>query len=142
MLAKRSLTSESALFHTHGPLPPESAHLYVLRPADARLEALIRQRGVMAVVGPHLSGKSSLVLRQGGRLGAAPGWRAVCLALGGLANLDEPAWDAALLDRLTRQVGVASASVDPAAAPALAWMHAVRAAPKRLPRHKTLVLLL
>ena len=142
MLAKRSLTSESALFHTHGPLPPESAHLYVLRPADARLEALIRQRGVMAVVGPHLSGKSSMLLRQWGQLGASPRWMPVYLALGELANLDEPAWYAALLDRLTRQTGVAPASLDPAAAPALAWMHAVRAALKRLPRHKTLVLLL
>ena len=99
MLAKRSLTSESALFHTHGPLPPESAHLYVLRPADARLEALIRQRGVMAVVGPHLSGKSSMLLRQWGQLGASPRWMPVYLALGELANLDEPAWYAALLDR-------------------------------------------
>jgi len=142
MRANRPSTSEGAVFHTQGPLPPEAAQLYVLRPADARLETLIRQRAAIALVGPRRSGKSSMLLRQWGQLGALPRWTPVYLALGELANLDEPAWYAALLARLARQIGVELPPPDPAAPPALAWLAGVEAALARMSRHKTLVLLL
>ena len=142
MRANQAPTSEGAAFHTHGPLPPEAAQLYVLRPADARLETLIRQRAAIALVGPRRSGKSSMLLRLWGQLGASPRWAPVYLALGELADLDEPAWYAALLDRLARQIGVELPPLDPAAPPAQAWRAGVRAALARMSRHKTLVLLL
>src|SRR5690606_37608786 len=135
-------TSESAAFHPHGPLPPEAAHLYVLRPADARLEALIRQRAVIALAGPRTSGKSSMLLRQWALLGASPRWLPVYVALSDLSALDEPAWCAALLDRLGRHLGLALPPLDPTLPPAQSLLAALPAALIRLPRGKTLVLLL
>ena len=142
MLANQSRATESAAFHPHGPLPPEAAHLYVLRQADARLETLIRQRGVIALAGPRLSGKSSMLLRQWALLGASPRWLPVYCALGDLAALDEPAWYAALLNRLARPIGLSLPPLDPALPPAQSWLAALHTALSRLPRGKTLVLLL
>src|SRR5690606_28055041 len=112
------------------------------RPADARLETLIRQRGVIALAGPHLSGKSSMLLRQWALLGASPRWLPVYCALGDLAALDEPAWYAALLNRVAQPVGISLPPPDPTLPPAQSWLAALHITLNRLPRGKTLVLLL
>lgn len=107
MLFNRRLTGEHAAFHPHGPLPPEAAHLYVLRPADARLEQLIREQKTVAVIGPRLSGKSSMLLRQWGLLGASARWSPAYIALGELPRADEATWRAALYAQLAQQTGLA-----------------------------------
>lgn len=107
MPLNRGPAGEHAAFHPHGPLPPEAAHLYVLRQADARLEQLIREQKTVAVIGPRLSGKSSMLLRQWGLLGASARWSPAYVALGELPHDSEATWHAALGAQLAQQTGLA-----------------------------------
>ena len=75
-------------------------------------------------------------------LGASPRWLPVYVALSDLSALDEPAWYAALLDRLGRHLGLALPPLDPTLPPAQSLLAALHAALIRLPRGKTLVLFL
>lgn len=106
MPLNRGPGGEDAAFHPHGPLPPEAAPLYVLRQADARLEQLIREQKTVAVIGPRLSGKSSMLLRQWGLLGASARWSPAYVALGELPRDSEAIWYAALSAQLAQQTGL------------------------------------
>ncbi len=92
-------------FHTQGPLPPDAAHLYVERPADAALERLIAQRSYIALIGPRLSGKSSMLLRQWARLRNSPVHIPVYLSMGELRGLDDAAWIGQIHRRVAQQSG-------------------------------------
>jgi len=105
MSATPPLPADFAPFHPRGPLPPEAAPVYVLRPADARLEKLIRERATAALIGPRLSGKTSMLLRQWGQLGASARWTPAYIALGELPQDDVAAWYGALYAQLVAQWG-------------------------------------
>lgn len=79
-------------FHTQGPIPPDVAHLYITRPADAALEKLINKRSYVALIGPRLSGKSSMLLRQWARLRQSPLHVPVYISLGPYTTLPESQW--------------------------------------------------
>ncbi|MBN2304155.1 MAG: serine/threonine protein kinase [Anaerolineae bacterium] len=79
-------------FHTQGPLPPDSGHLYIPRRADEELERLIARREYVVLIGPRLSGKSSMLLRQWARLTKAPMHVPVLIRLGQLQTLDNEEW--------------------------------------------------
>ncbi len=96
-------------FHTQGPLPPHAAHLYVERPTDTTLERLIAKRDYVALIGPRLCGKSSMLLRQWARLSDSPLYVPVYLSLGQLAGLDEAAW----IGQIHRQIALQSKGLWP-----------------------------
>ena len=92
MLVEKPVQPNLVTFHTNGPLPPGTSHLYVTRHADAALERLINRRDYAALIGPRLSGKSSMLLRQFARLRESPLHVPVYIALSQLKNLPEVDW--------------------------------------------------
>ncbi|GEM_PF-2254724 len=101
--------TETRQFYTQGPLPPTAAHLYVERPADATLERLIARRDYVALIGPRLSGKSSMLLRQWARLSDSALYVPVYLSLGQLAGLGESTW----IGQIHRQIALQSGGLLP-----------------------------
>ncbi len=92
-------------FHTQGPLPPDASHLYVERDADAALDRLIAKRSYIALIGPRLSGKSSMLLRQWVRLRESALYVPVYLSLAQLRGLDEAAWIGQVHRQIAQQSG-------------------------------------
>lgn len=90
-------------FHTQGPLPPDAAALYVTRPADDTLTFLIDRREYISLIGPRLSGKSTMLLRQWARLRRSPRYLPVYVSLGQLQALPEPDWHAYLHRQIAQQ---------------------------------------
>ncbi len=90
-------------FHTQGPLPPDAGNLYVRRPADEALTRLINGREYAALIGPRLSGKSSMLLRQWARLRSSALHIPVYISLGQLKNLNEADWHSHLHVQIARQ---------------------------------------
>lgn len=108
-------TSEQSSFHTQGPIPPDAAHLYIPRHSDSALERLINKRDYAALIGPRLSGKSSMLLRQWARLRASALHVPVYVSLGQLKNLPETDWFGHLHTQLARQTnGLWPVPKDPA----------------------------
>lgn len=96
-------------------MPPEAAHLYVEREADAALERLIAQRSYIALIGPRLSGKSSMLLRQWARLRTSPLYVPAYISLGQLHTLDDAAWIGQIHRQIAQQSGgLLSDPADPA----------------------------
>lgn len=109
-----SALAESS-FHTQGPLPPHAEHLYVERFSDAALTRLISQRDYVALIGPRLSGKSSMLLRQWKRLQESPLHVPVYIALGQFAGLKEEDWFGQLHRQIARQTtGLLPVPTEPA----------------------------
>ena len=107
--------SEQSSFHTQGPIPPDAAHLYVPRHSDAALERLINKRDYAALIGPRLSGKSSMLLRQWARLRGSALHVPVYISLGQLKNLPEADWFGHLHNQLAQQTnGLWPVPKDPA----------------------------
>lgn len=142
MSVNRLSIAPSTAFHTQGPLPPDAAHLYVLRPADTLLEKLIDRRETIALIGPRLSGKSSMLLRQWARLRASPRVVPVYIALGTLQHLTEPEWYAQLHARLAQQAGIDLLPPDPGAPQALVFQATIVDALEGPLRGRTLVIML
>ena len=92
-------------FHTQGPIPPDAAHLYIHRPADVALERLINKRAYVALIGPRLSGKSSMLLRQWARLRQSPLHLPVYISFGPLITLPEVEWYGQLHRQIAQQTG-------------------------------------
>jgi hypothetical protein len=102
-------------FHTQGPLPPDAAQLYVVRKADEQLERLINKRDYAALIGPRLSGKSSMLMRQWARLRESPLVIPVYLSFGQLRNLSETDWYGQVHLQIARQTnGLLPVPRDPA----------------------------
>jgi hypothetical protein len=102
-------------FHTQGPLPPDAAQLYVVRKADEQLERLINKRDYAALIGPRLSGKSSMLMRQWARLRESPLVVPVYLSFGQLRNLAETDWYGQVHLQIARQTnGLLPVPRDPA----------------------------
>ncbi len=102
-------------FHTQGPLPPDAAQLYVVRKADEQLERLINKRDYAALIGPRLSGKSSMLMRQWARLRESPLVIPVYLSFGQLRNLSETDWYGQVHLQIARQTnGLLPIPRDPA----------------------------
>jgi hypothetical protein len=102
-------------FHTQGPLPPDAAQLYVVRKADEQLERLINKRDYAALIGPRLSGKSSMLMRQWARLRESPLHVPVYLSFGQLRNLPETDWYGQVHLQIARQTnGLLPVPRDPA----------------------------
>ncbi|NDJ74988.1 MAG: serine/threonine protein kinase [Chloroflexi bacterium] len=96
-------TVNETTFHTQGPLPPTVEHLYVKRLSDAALERLINQRDYVALIGPRLSGKSSMLLRQWARLQESMLHVPVYISLGQFKDLPEDEWYGHLHRQIVRQ---------------------------------------
>lgn len=102
-------------FHTQGPLPPDASHLYIERPADQSLERLIAQRSYIALIGPRLSGKSSMLLRQWARLRTSPLYVPVYISMGQLRGLDDATWIGQIHRQIAQQSnGLLKEPADPA----------------------------
>ncbi len=102
MFVKEQAEQETS-FHTQGPLPPDTAQLYVVRKADEQLERLINKRDYAALIGPRLSGKSSMLMRQWARLRESPLYIPVYLSFGQLRNLSEADWYGQVHLQIARQ---------------------------------------
>ncbi len=102
MFVKDQAEQETS-FHTQGPLPPDTAQLYVVRKADEQLERLINKRDYAALIGPRLSGKSSMLMRQWARLRESPLYIPVYLSFGQLRNLSEADWYGQVHLQIARQ---------------------------------------
>jgi hypothetical protein len=114
MFVKDQPEQETA-FHTQGPLPPDAAQLYVVRKADEQLERLINKRDYAALIGPRLSGKSSMLMRQWARLRESPLYVPVYLSFGQLRNLPESDWYGQVHLQIARQTnGLLPVPRDPA----------------------------
>jgi hypothetical protein len=106
---------QETTFHTQGPLPPDVAQLYVVRKADEQLERLINKRDYAALIGPRLSGKSSMLMRQWARLRESPLYVPVYLSFGQLRNLAETDWYGQVHLQIARQTnGLLPVPRDPA----------------------------
>ncbi|MBN1678658.1 MAG: serine/threonine protein kinase [Anaerolineae bacterium] len=103
MLSTQTTMSHDYSFHTQGPLPPDAKHLYVVRADDDALRRLINQRDYVALIGPRLSGKSSMLLRQWALLKESPRHVPVYISLGQFSGLDESDWYAHIHQYITRQ---------------------------------------
>jgi hypothetical protein len=115
MLVKDPPETQDTLFHTQGPLPPDVAHLYIVRPSDQTLERLINKRDYAAVIGPRLSGKSSMLLRQWARLHQSPLHVPAYISLAQLKNLPEAEWYGQIHQQIARQTnGLLPMPRDPA----------------------------
>jgi hypothetical protein len=77
----------------------------VQRHCDDALARLISQREYVALIGPRLCGKSSMLLRQWARLRESPRHIPVYLSLGQFKNLPEAAWFGQLHQQIARQTG-------------------------------------
>jgi hypothetical protein len=142
MLATPRSTVNETTFHTQGPLPPDAAHLYVKRSCDETLERLINRRDYAALIGPRLSGKSSMLLRQWARLRQADLYVPVYLSLGQFKGLSEAEWYHQLHLNIVRQTdGLLPKPAEPAMH-ALALQEELISALENQLRGKMLVLLL
>ncbi len=129
-------------FHTQGPLPPDAGHLYVYRHADAAVEKLIASRDYVALIGPRLSGKSSMLLHQWARLRQSPLHLPIYLSLGQLKSLSGPQWFSQVHLQIARQTGGLMPVPREPATHALALEDEIVTALETTLRGKVLVLLL
>jgi tRNA A-37 threonylcarbamoyl transferase component Bud32 len=129
-------------FHTQGPLPPHASHLYILRDGDAALERLIRQRDYAALIGPRLSGKTSMLLRQWARLRQSSLHVPVYAALDQFKDLPEAEWYAHLHQQIVRQTDGLLPGPEHPAQHALELQEAIVHALEHELRGRVLVLLL
>ncbi len=115
MLVEDLPESEQISFHTQGPIPPDAPQLYIPRFSDDSLERLINKRDYAALIGPRLSGKSSMLLRQWARLRSSALFVPVYMSLGQLKSLPEVEWFGQLHTHLARQTnGLWPVPADPA----------------------------
>jgi len=115
MLVKDLPDSQDVSFHTQGPIPPDTPLIYIRRRTDDVLERLINSRDYVALIGPRLCGKSSMLLHQWARLRESPVYVPVYIALGQLATLDEAAWIGRIHTQIARQTdGLLPMPADPA----------------------------
>jgi hypothetical protein len=134
--------SRELSFHTQGPIPPDASHLYVVRTADTALEKLINRRSYVALIGPRLSGKSSMLLRQWARLRQSPLHLPIYVSLGPLMTLPEVDWYSQLHRQIAQQTnGLLPIPRDPAPH-ALALQAEIEMALDDQLKGKTLVVLL
>lgn len=101
-LAEPTLSPEMS-FHTQGPIPPDLAHLYIARPCDQEVETLLARREYVSVIGPRLSGKSSLLMRQWARMREMDYLVPVYISLGSLRSLTPADWYGFVHQAITRQ---------------------------------------
>ncbi|MBN1201440.1 MAG: serine/threonine protein kinase, partial [Anaerolineae bacterium] len=142
MLARDQFITDDTSFHTQGPIPPDVAHLYIRRHSDTAIERLINQRDYVALIGPRLSGKSSMLLRQWARLGETALHVPVYISLGQLQNLSEADWYAHLHRQLARQTGGLLPVPDSPAPHALAFQEEIIEALENELRGKLLVVMI
>jgi hypothetical protein len=102
VVSEQSQSQQDVSFHTQGPIPPDAGHLYVPRPCDEALERLIAQREYAALIGPRLSGKSSMLLRQWASLRTSPRHVPIYISLGQLKGLAAGDWYAQLHLQIAR----------------------------------------
>lgn len=129
-------------FHTQGPLPPDAAHLYIHRPADGALERLINKRAYVALIGPRLSGKSSMLLRQWARLRQSPVHLPVYISFGSLITLSDVEWYSQLHRQIAQQTGGLLPTPRDPAPHALALQAEIEIALEEQLKGKVLVLML
>jgi hypothetical protein len=129
-------------FHTQGPLPPDAASLYVTRKSDEALERLINKRDYAALIGPRLSGKSSMLMRQWARLRDLPLYVPVYLSFGQLRNLPEAEWYGQIHLQMARQTDDLLPIPDDPAPHALALQEEIVMALEGPLKGKVLVMLL
>jgi serine/threonine protein kinase len=105
MLPDKQPATQEISFHTQGPLPPDAERLYVQRKADEALSAHINRRNYVALIGPRLSGKSSMLLRQWARLRGSQLVIPAYISLGSMSSLGEQDWYSQLHTQIARQTG-------------------------------------
>lgn len=128
-------------FYTHGPLSPDAGSLYISRKSDDQLEEVIAKRDYAAVIGPRLSGKSSMLLRQVARLSKIGLYVPVYVALGKLAGIGDKEWYARLHQEIAQQTNGLIPLPDKPITHALAWGEALVKAVEATPG-KTFVIML
>ncbi|NJL95670.1 MAG: protein kinase, partial [Anaerolineae bacterium] len=93
-------------FKTRGPLKESDAALYLARPADLALERWVKKLGYVALIGPRLSGKTSMLLRLWRNLTQYP--QRYCVSFvncSALTHLEGEAWFTAFWENLQRNSG-------------------------------------
>ncbi|MCD4685219.1 MAG: serine/threonine protein kinase [Anaerolineae bacterium] len=133
--------SQARQFHTQGPLPPDAEHLYVVREADETISKLINRRDYVALIGPRLSGKSSMLLRQWARLKNSPLHVPVYISLGPMAGLAEAQWNGQVHRQIAQQSGGLLATPPDPAPHALALQEEINDAMEGPLKGKVLVIL-
>lgn len=83
-------------FITRGQVPFDRPEVYVQRPADTQFDDYLRRNDYIAVIGPRLSGKTSLLVRKYHELHSRQRALPVYINLSLLAKLEETAWYARL----------------------------------------------
>lgn len=87
-------------FVTRGQVPYNRPELYVVRPGDTQFDEFLRRNDYIAVIGPRVSGKTSLLVRKYHDLRARQRTLPVYVNLSLLSKLDGPAW----YERLYRSI--------------------------------------
>ncbi len=79
-------------FITREPVPVDAPELYVERPTDAQFDRYLRHNDYIAVIGPRLSGKTSLLVRKYNELSGRQRDLPIYINLSLLATLSGAAW--------------------------------------------------
>jgi tRNA A-37 threonylcarbamoyl transferase component Bud32 len=79
-------------FITRGSIPNDRPDLYVPRPCDAQFDDYLRRNDYIAVIGPRLSGKTSLLVRKFHEMQARQRTLPIYINLSLLSKLSETAW--------------------------------------------------
>lgn len=95
-------------FKTRGPLTENDPVPYLLRPADLELETLVKKIDYVALIGPRLSGKTSMLVRLWHRLRQLPRYAVAYVNLSLYSTFAAERWYEAVYDAL-----VASGAVPP-----------------------------
>ncbi len=103
MASEQQPHTQEITFHTQGPIPPDAESLYVQRKADEALSRHINKRNYVALIGPRLSGKSSMLLRQWARLRDSQLYLPAYIALDPMSSLGEEDWYSQIHIQIARQ---------------------------------------
>lgn len=95
--------SQTIQFHTQGPIPPDAEQLYIRRKTDAALSNHVNKRNYIALIGPRLSGKSSMLLREWDRLRQSILHIPAYISLEALSSLSEEDWYSQIHIQIARQ---------------------------------------
>lgn len=79
-------------FKIRGPITSEDIAPYIIRPADTELKELVTKLDYIALIGPHLSGKTSALMRVWEALQTMPRFVTGYLNLSTYAQLSEERW--------------------------------------------------
>lgn len=104
-------------FITRGPVPFDHPELYVRRQCDVQFDDYLRRNDYIAVIGPRVSGKTSLLVRKFHELQGRQRVLPVYIDLMLFAKLDQSAWYERLYDAMVDGIRAGGADVPESAYP-------------------------